>query len=144
MDCKKLTEAADLNIFKDIVRTLGDYADRFPATGVEDLLDKLISAGVKCIPKDKMAQDILAYVIHDGTPPSAIQKLLNVRFAELPYDLRPLFRNGRKHRVAMWCVDDNVTDKVQGLLKLDSKSGFWSDTNGEKVSLMELNRATEF
>jgi hypothetical protein len=138
MKCKALTEAADLNVFKDIIKTLGEYADKFPATGVEDLLDKLISAGVKCIPKDKKAQEILTHVIHSGPPPGAVQKLLNMRFAELPYDLRPLHRSGRRHRVAMWCVDGSVTDKVQGLLKLNSKSGYWSDTNCDKVTLMKI------
>lgn len=132
----KLNEAKNLSIYKKILTVFGAYADKFPGTGVEGLLDDLISAGVKTIPKDKKALEILGYIVGENTIPGAVQKLLNFRFSDLPYNVKPVYRRGRKHLVAFWYVGSQGFDKVKSLLS--GGGGHWSDVDGDKVTLLDI------
>jgi len=136
----RLDEAKDLSLYKALVQILSDYADRFPATGIDGYLEKLMRAGIKSMPSDKRAQLILGMLVNDrSTFPSTVTKLLNLRFADLDIDVRPIVKNGRKHEVANWTTSDGtVTDKVKDLINLDGKTGKWTDINGEKVTLLDF------
>ena len=94
-----LNEAKDLTVYKNLVTRLADYSQEYPATGVDKLFDQAVEGGLKIIPKDKKALEILGFVITNlSNPPKVVQDLLNLRFSDLPILLKPLYKgkNGRK------------------------------------------------
>jgi hypothetical protein len=134
-----LNEAKDLGLYKKLLRVLGGYSDKFPATGVSKLFKDVLDKGMKVIPKDKRAQRVLAKILNsEDSVPAKVQQLLNIRFADLPMDCRPIYKDGKSKQVAFWQVDGKVNDKVLSLLSVDSKSGHWSDVNGSRVSLIDI------
>lgn len=139
---KRITEAKDVEVYKKLLRTLGDYTIKNPVTGINKLFDIAIEQGKKVLPKDKHALAILDYVLSNSVP-AAVQKLLNMRFGDLPKaEFRPLIKVGKKHEVAFWGRNNQVYDKVKDLVDFEAsgKSGQWSDINGEKVTLLDLSK----
>lgn len=138
-----LKEAKELGCYKKLLRVLGEYTDAFPATGVDRLLNKAIENGTRIFPKDKKAIEILHHVLSlSKSAPARVQELLNVRFSDLPVEIRPTFKLGNRREVAFWNADDKLNDKVISLLNFnaDGKSGFWSNVDRKKVDLIELTQ----
>lgn len=135
----KINEALDVVLYKKLLRTLGDYTNSFPATGVDKLFQAAVKHGIKIMPKDKYALAILDTVLCDMVP-TAVQKLLNIRFSDLEVGVRPLHVSGRRHLVAFWNRDNNVHDKVRDLIDFagTGKAGGWSEMNGDKVTLIDM------
>jgi len=139
---KKIYEARDVKVYKKLLRVLGDYSIRAPATGVDKLFDTVVEYGMKIMPKDKKALAILNYILSNPIP-IAIQKLLNMRFSDLPkVEFRPIYRVGNKHQVAWWNNNNQVFDKIQSLIDFKGigKTGQWTDINGENVTLIDLSK----
>ena len=139
MNRKKITEARDVNIYKSLLCILGDYVKSFPCTGVDGLFDTLLEQGKKVLPKDNRALDILEYiVVTTGTGPDVVQKLLNIRFADLPTQLKPVFKNSKKHEIASWENNGKISDRTKDLINWSGKSGQgrWVDIDGSKVTLI--------
>ena len=134
-----INEAKDLNLYKKILRVLGGYSDKFPATGVSKMFKAALDKGIKCIPKDKRALGILSCIVDSGESiPTQVQKILNLRFSDLEHSCRPIYKDGNAKQVAFWNVDGQVHDKVLSLLNFDGKAGSWSDAESKKVSLIDI------
>jgi len=134
-----LTEAKDLNTYKKLLRTLGEYTDKFPSTGVDKYFKQALENGKKIMPKNKRALEIIDSVLRgSNSAPGAVQQLLNLRFADLPIEVRPIYKEGNKKIVAFWDRGGAVQDKVLGLIAWDGKvTGAWSDADGKKVTLLQ-------
>jgi len=134
-----LIEAKDLNTYKKLLRTLGEYTDKFPSTGVDKYFKQALENGKKIMPKNKRALEIIDSVLRGSdSAPGAVQQFLNIRFADLPIEVRPLYKEGNRKVVAFWDKGGAVQDKVLGLIAWDGKSaGFWSDADGKKVTLLQ-------
>ena len=136
---KELAESRDLNIYKKMLAMFGDFVDRYPGSGIGMIYRDMLEAGLKCVPKDKKAQEILSFVLSDNAP-KAVQGLLNTRFVELPVPIRPTYKSGNTKIAAFWSRDGTLLDKVYDLLGLrgESAGGAWVDPNGEKVTLLAM------
>ena len=135
-------EAKDVSLYKKLLRLLGGYSDKFPATGVDKMFKSLVSVGMKALPKDKRALNILSDLFEQGKSiPAVVQMLLNIRFADLPLAVRPIYKNGRVKEVAFWEVDGKLNDKVVTLLDFTGKepAGSWADVEGKKVELLDMS-----
>ena len=84
----------------------------------------------------------MIWLLKVNSVPAAIDKLLNIRLSQLPIELRPLVKNGRKKEVAHWTRGALVSDKVKDLIDFEGTGGtaFWSDVDGNKVSLLDLSK----
>lgn len=135
---KQLNEAKDLNVYKQLLKAFGDFTGQY-VTGVGKVYRDMLEAGLKCVPKDKRAQDILALVLAEGSS-KAVQDVLNVRLAELPITVRPIYKSGNSKLTAFWKKGDRILDKVYDLLDLkgEGAKGEWTDEKGEKVELLAL------
>lgn len=136
-----LKEAKDLDVFKKLLNVLGEYSDRYPATGAGKMFKEALEAGGKAVPKDKQALCILNKILSDKQEnvPARVHKLVNLRFSDLPFDCRPIYKSGNANNVAFWLKDGKVYDRVISLLNLgaDAAKGSWSDMSGGKVSLID-------
>jgi len=137
---KLINESKGVTVYKKLLRVLADYSHRFPATGVDRLFQSAVDNGMKIMPKDKVALDIINYILHDESPPAAVQKLLNTRFTSLLSDLRPIIKGGRRKEVAFWMTNDRVGDKVIDLINFTgSGRGYWTDVNGGRVTIVDMS-----
>ena len=138
---KEITEAKDVTIYKALLRVLGDYTTKAPMTGVDKLFQKAVDNGIKILPKDSKALEILSNVLcSDTTTSGVVQKLLNTRFSSLSIDIRPISKSGRKKEVAFWDNGNRICDKVVDLINFDGKAkGNWCDVDGTKVSLIDTD-----
>jgi len=136
---KSVIEAKDVTIYKKLLRVLGDYSHRFPATGVDRLFQSAVDNGIKIMPKDKLALRIIKTILDYESTPAAVQKLLNTRFTTLPAELQPKTKNGRRKEVAFWMVNDRVGDKVVDLINFEgSGKGYWTSISGERVEIIDM------
>jgi hypothetical protein len=138
---KLLENAKELNTYKRLLQVLGEYSDKFPATGVDKMFNSALEAGMKVIPKDKRAQEILNHVLFVKKTSAAItQELLNMRFSGLPMDIRPVYKVGNRKKVAFWGRGGKIYDKVVSLLDMTGEGGVMSfvDEAGNKVELIDL------
>lgn len=127
---------SNLDTYKGLIRLLGGYIEAFPATGLEKLFRTLLDVGVKCIPKDKKALEILTIAMRTE-PPAAINKLVNGSFVDLLDVVVPMYKTeDGKAGVASWKSGDKVSNKIIDLIAQDGKTGHWSDSVGTKVSLI--------
>ena len=136
---EKIFEAKDLQIYKRLIRVLGEYSDRFPATGVSKLFRKAIQVGLKIVPKNELAQRVLDYVLRRDSVSAAVQTFLNTRFSDLPLEVRPVYKNGRSKEVAFWEVDGKISDKVMSLVNFEGKQGRWVDIEGNSVEIVSFD-----
>jgi len=137
---KMIIEARDVTVYKALIQVLGDYSKSYGMTGVSRLFQKAVDNGVKILPKDKDALTIIINTIMVGSSSEAVQKLINTRFTTLPMNTRPITKVGRAKEVAFWNSNGKVGDKVLDLINFDGKaSGYWSDVQGNKVSLIDKN-----
>jgi len=136
---KSVFEARDVTVYKRLIKALGDYSSQYGFTGVDQMFKKAVEAGKKILPKNKEALGILDYIVSDESSSGCVQKLLNTRFTELPAEVRPIAKVGKRKEVAFWEVGDRLGDKVVNLLNLDGKGGGrWVTAEGEKVTLVPL------
>lgn len=136
-----LMEAKDLNVYKKLLRMLGCYSDKYPATGVDKMFKALVTSGAKALPKDQRALDIIAHLVNaDKSVPAIVQEFLNVRFSDLPLCVRPIYKNGRGKEVAFWEKDGKLYDQVKMLVDFEGKSssGSWADAQTQKVELVDM------
>lgn len=136
---KQISEAVDVNTYKALLASFGDYTKSFPCTGVDNLFNALIDCGKKILPNDKHALAILTHILGEDNSSTVVQKILNVRFADLPAGVKPITKCGNKHVVAHWERGGVISDRVKDLIDFDStnKSGKWSDIDGVKVTILE-------
>lgn len=139
---KRIIEAKEIVLYKKLLQVLGDYSTRVPATGIDRLFDIAIEQGKKILPSDKLALNILDFILNSGSTPSVIQKLLNMRLSDLPVECRPMIKVGKKHEVAFWVRDNEISDKVKDLIDFQAtgKAGKWGDLEGESVQLLDLSK----
>lgn len=138
----KLLESKDLELYKRLIRILGAYSKSVPATGIDRIFDQVVEQGKRVLPKDKLALAILDKILCEKDVPNTIQALLNVHFSDLPIEVRPLSKKGRRHEVAFWSRGDQKFDRVKDLLDFEGtgKTGKWTDANGEAVQLIDLTK----
>lgn len=138
---RKLLESKGLDLYKRLVRILGNYSKSVPATGIDRVFDQVVAQGIRVLPKDKFALAILDRVLDEKDVPNTVQTLLNMRFSDLPVEVRPMSKTGRRHEVAFWSRGDKKFDMVKELLDIEGvgKSGKWTDPNGESVQLIDLS-----
>lgn len=150
MNVKRILESKNLGLYKRLLEILGEYNLQIPCTGVSALFNAAVESGAKILPNDDLALTILKYVLYPasgdekpefagGDVPTAVHRLLNVRFADLPTDCRPISKVGRKHEVAAWVRGGVVYDRVKELIDWDGKGhGNWSNVDGEKVEIIKI------
>jgi len=135
----RVLEATGLPTYKLLLQVLGDFCQDFPMTGVDKILDAAL-AGRQILPTDKRALGCLGHILSNPSVPAAVQDLQNKRFSDLPVELKPVYKDGRKLHVAFWVRGNFISDKVRDLLAFDGAtgSGHWCDQDGVKVSLINL------
>ena len=131
-----LNEAKDLDHYKRLIQMFGAYYDKFSGWG--QMYRKVMAGGLKIIPKEKKAQSVLSHVIGKGEG-SNIQLLLNGQLAELPVQIRPVFKQGNKIMCAYWHRDDKIFTKIVDLLDFTGKAGSWTDEQGKSVTLINTD-----
>ena len=133
----KLNEAKNLDVYKKLIWILAEYVKTTPATGTERLFDAAVEHGVKILPSNKTALNILDCVLNKNSVADSIQKLLNMRFSNCK--IKPVTKEG-KHEVAWWTRQDLTSDKVKDLINWEGtgSGGSWTDMNGEKVTLIDM------
>jgi hypothetical protein len=136
---ESIFESKDLKVYKRLIELLGTYCLSLPATQAQKYYDLAIKNGGKIIPKDGKAISILNSILSSKeSTPTKVQKLLNIRFSDLPIDKRPLNKDSRRVFVAFWMGDGKVCDKVLDLINFElGESGYWCDMKGNKVKLMD-------
>lgn len=135
---QKIQEAKDVSVYKRLVQVLGDYSKGFPFTGVDKLFQSAVNGGKKILPGDKFALKILDYVLQGESSSGVVQKLLNIRFSDLPVEFRPLSKKDRRKEVAFWMLKDRMGDKVIDLISFDNEGkGHWVTADGEKATLID-------
>jgi len=135
-----LKEAKNLGVFKKLLGFLAAYSKEMPATGYSKLFDQLATAGIKAIPSDKLTLQILDDVLVDGTVAKSLHNFINYKFTDLPKNLMPRYRDGRKLKIACWVVGEQVSYKVMSLVDFTGKGkGYWCDLEGNKVTLLDTN-----
>jgi len=139
---KRIQESRDVSLYQKMLKTLGAYTTTVPATGVDNLFDAVSEQGIKILPKDKKALEILDYVFDGGGPARVVHKLLNLRFSDLPVEFRPMMKNGRKHQVAHWSRNSKVSDRIKDLIdfEVSGKLGRWTDIDGEVTELIPMQK----
>jgi hypothetical protein len=142
---KLITEAKDVKLYTRLVQVLGDYDTKVPCTGISGLFNAAVESGTKILPKDKTAIAILNHVLNCGSTPSIIQKLLNCRFADLPAEVRPMIKKGRKHEVPVWSRDGQLSDRIKDLIDwaVTGKAGEWADVDGNKQEVIDSVKTDE-
>jgi len=139
---KRIIETKDVEVYKKLLRILGEYNLKAPATGVDRLFDTAVEQGKKILPKDKNALVILDYILSNSVP-TAVQKLLNSRFSDLPkIEFRPVIKVGKKHETAWWSRNTSISDKVKDLIDWEGggKAGRWTNIDGETATLLDLHK----
>lgn len=140
---KSILEAKDVQLYKRILHVFSDYCDKFPATGVGKLLRNLMEEGLKVLPKDPKAIEILTSILNAGmSNPAIVTKILNTRFVDLEVgEGRPVYQEGNSKKVAFWSDGMKLYDKVIGMISIEgagSSKGSWTDAKGKKIKLLEL------
>jgi len=137
-----LKEAQDLEVYKKLVKVLGEYSDSFPATGAGKWYRELLKVGLKAMPKDKLALRILDKILsckHDSVP-ARVTKLINYRFSDLPFHHQPIYKDGRAKQVAFWSRNGKSYDRVIAMLNTgeDKDRGMWATMDGTGVDLVDM------
>jgi hypothetical protein len=135
-------ESKDVSLYTRLLNVFAEYCKNVPATGIDRFFDMAVAAGKSILPSDKRALDIIEYVLKESqSAPAVIQKLMNIRFSDLPIGYRPLIKNVKKHEVAFWQKNDELSDKVFSLLNFDGyekgKHGRWATADGKKATIIK-------
>lgn len=135
----------DLQIFGKLIAQLSQYCEKTPIGLANALLNTVLDKGIKCIPKDKTAQEILNYLLTKSTSiASRMHELLNARFDDLPSNVKPLFVQESICSVAYWKIGEVINDKILSLILTDAKSQTqWTDSTGNKVEIINMKTMEE-
>jgi hypothetical protein len=147
---KIIQEAVDVSLYKRVLDLLADYTEFAPATGISQLLDQALEQGKSVIPHNKKAIEILEWIfmgacepdrpkaLHAGPPSAGVcQKLMNMRFCDLPVICRPRYRDGKQLIVACWSRGGIISDRIKDLMAWEGKTGgSWTDLDGNTVTLV--------
>ena len=130
-----------LTIYKSIITNFHDYYTRFPMTVSDKYLELIVYNGLKIVPTDERAQDVLIYILSTYDKPEAcVQHLLNDKFDSLPPEIRPVVeveKGDGKFATAKWANDTGEHTSIWSMINLDgSKKAYWS-LNDEKVKLVK-------
>lgn len=131
----KLAESLGLNLYKKLLNNFADFVDKQPGTGMGRIYRQLLDAGIKCMPKDKRALEIISFVL-SGTIPKSIQDIINTSFLDLPMAIRPVYKVGNGRFTAFWNKGDKIFSKTMDLIDYDGNNGFWSNEKGEAITLI--------
>ncbi len=135
---KRINEARDVSVYKKLLNVLSCWSNKFPLTGIDSYLDKAVENGKSILPKDKRALAILDHLLSSDSFAEAVSNLLNMRFADLPTDLKPLAKIDKKCQLAFWNAGGIVTDRVKSLINFDKgEAGFFCDIDGVRVTLLD-------
>lgn len=133
-------EATNLDLYKKLVAVFSDFTDQHPGSGIGKIYRALLSTGLKAIPKDKLAQEILNSFVSGSVKnlsvPQSVHQILNKNFSDLPYEIKPVYKDGNKRLVPFWCKGETLCSRVIDLLSLDKESaGKWTDEKRGSVKL---------
>ncbi|MHA2023683.1 MAG: hypothetical protein ACTSWQ_08495 [Candidatus Thorarchaeota archaeon] len=142
---QKVLESRDVNTYKKLLTIFGNFCDEYPASSVDRIFNLMIEKGARVLPSEKRARAIIDYVVSEcESGPMKVQKILNMRLCDLPVELRPLTKTGKRHEIAFWCRKDQIYDKVKDLLNLeDGGSGHWGDADCKKVILLDVKEKND-
>jgi hypothetical protein len=140
MSRNNIFEAQDVDMYKRLLRILGEYEKSTPATSVYRLFKLAAENGKKILPKDKLALKILDDVLCEEHVGRTVQQLLNLRFSNVSMQYRPVTKSGKKYEVAFWTRGDFTSDRIQHLIDWEGtgKVGKWTDMNKESVQLIDM------
>jgi hypothetical protein len=141
----KLYEAKNLDVYKKLLRMLGEYSKTVPSSTIGRLFDLAVEKGIKILPSNKLALTIVDKCLDEENIADSLQKLSNIRFSNLPIECQPLVKGGERHEVACWTRGDLTSDKVQDLVDWEAAgpAAGWTNCKGEKVSLLDLSKSEE-
>lgn len=137
---ERLFEAKNLDVYKKLLRILSEYCKTMPMSGMNRLFDQVVEKGMKILPKDKLALEILDYVLQEDNVASSIQDLLNMRFSCLPPACLP--QRQKDQKIASWKRGELISDKIKDLINWEGTgtAGSWSNSKGEKVNLIDMSQ----
>jgi len=135
---KRINEEKDISVYKKLLTVLTQWSEKFPMTGIDSILDRVVEKGKSVLPTDKYALAILDYILSMRSFSASVSALLNMRFSDLPAEFQPLANIDKKCQLAFWFVDGRISDMVKDLICLNQKTttGFFCDSNGKKVELL--------
>lgn len=138
---EKLFEAKNLDVYKKLIRILSEYCKTMPLSGMNRMFDQVVEQGIKILPKDKLALEILDCVLQEDNIASSLQDLLNMRFSCVPVACVPQIKGGKDQKIASWKRGELISDKIKDLINWNSESGTgsWSDCEGNKVTLIDMS-----
>jgi len=129
----KLNEHRDVKLYKNLLDYFERLAIIYRKSGVDKTYKHLLKHGLRSMPDDDRAQEILEYMVVNY-PPSV---LLNKTFADLPVDVRPIYKIGNAKLVAFWKTEDSLSNKLFDLLGHEVH-GHWTDARGNKITLIKI------
>jgi len=138
----KLYESTKLDVYKKLLRILGEYSKTVATSNIGKLFLAAADQGMKILPTDKAALNIINCCLVEEEVAESIQKILNIRFSNLPIECCPLIKGAPSHAAARWARGDMVSDQVTSLIDWEAtgKSGHWVDADGKKVTLLDLSK----
>lgn len=136
---RKVLESTRVGVYKKLLNIFGSFCDAYPASSVDRIFDIMVEKGVKILPTEQRAEAIIEYIISEcESGPMKVQRILNMRLRDLPAELKPITKAGKRHEIAFWCKGDQIYDKVKDLLNLeDDGAGYWGDAECKKVTLLD-------
>ncbi len=139
---EKLFEAKNLDVYKKLLRILSEYCKTMPMSGMNRIFDQVVENGIKILPKDKLALEILDCVLQEDNVASSLQDLLNMRFSCAPVACLPQIKDGKDQKVASWKRGELISDKIKDLINWEGTgtAGSWSDAKGGKVTLIDMHQ----
>ena len=127
-----------LNLYKTWLKIFASYLDKAPASGYDNIFNKLVDKGSSAFPKDPVAVQILTDIATVDNPATALHKLVSYRFKNLKKEQQPLVKDSSALEVAYWTKGEETSDKIFSLLCLeDNKTGKWTNEAGEAVKVVK-------
>ena len=143
MNIQRIFETKNITVYRKLLNTLGDYIGGAPCTGVDALFKILVKEGMKILPKDKYALNIIDHILTcSKNTPAAVHALVNTRFACLPTEFKPMIKSkDGKYEVAMFTRGKTIYDRVKDLIDFDvtNQAGNWTDINGDKAEIIDMS-----
>ncbi len=131
--------AKSLEVYKQILEILNSYTDIFDNTLIGYHLESIISKGIKVLPIDTRAIEILKQITKNREAIAVkVEMIINGTFDNVGITLRPRYLdNNQDIHVAKWCKDNEISNKIIDLLNFnDSEEGYWCNDKKEQVTLI--------
>lgn len=140
---KRLAEAKDLALWELLVNKFREYVDSAPGTGAGSVLSALLEHGTKAMPSDERACEILQFVCSSPSAAFCVNTFLNMRLADLPLFLRPMYEDEGAQFLARWQRGEKFFEKVKDLVDFEKAgAGSWVMASGKKAKLLASLGAT--